>query len=87
MSDSTVARTEDERGETVAQRREHMVIEVYEAAARCDIMVGSVATMWPMCSMSAFLDACGRLQEWQQNCTGRHGSQMQCFDVSKVRHD
>jgi hypothetical protein len=74
-------------GETVGQMRERMVTEVYEAAKRCDIMVGSVASMWPICAMSAFLDACGRLQEWQQNCTGRHGSQMQCFDTSKVHHD
>ncbi len=74
------------QGITVGQMRERMVAEVYEAAKRCDIMVGSVAASWPMCAMSAFLDACARLQEWQQNCTGKHGSQVHCFDASKVQH-
>jgi len=38
-----------------------MADEVEAASKRCDIMVGSVATQWPICAMSAFLDACSRL--------------------------
>lgn len=45
---------------TVGEMKRQMVREVDVAAQRCDIMVGSVSS-WPMCAMSAFLDACGRL--------------------------
>lgn len=45
---------------TVKQMKPQMIAEVREAAKRADIMVGSVGS-WPMSAMSAFLDACGRL--------------------------
>jgi hypothetical protein len=28
------------------------------------------------------LRACGRLSEWQSNCTGKHGSQNPCFRIA-----
>lgn len=45
---------------TVKEMKRQMAREVDEAAKRADIMVGSVGS-WPMSAMSAFLDACGRL--------------------------
>jgi hypothetical protein len=53
---------------TVKEMKRQMAHEVDRAAERCDIMVGSVST-WPMCAMSAFLDACDRLKptcEWSE---------------------
>lgn len=47
---------------SVQEMRRTMALEVYEVAKRCDIMVGSVSTMWPICAMSSFLDACTRLE-------------------------
>jgi hypothetical protein len=54
--------TMDERGTTVGDMKLEMAAEVHKAAKRCGIMVGSVSTMWPMCAMSAFLEACDRLK-------------------------
>lgn len=46
-----------------------MANEVRKAAERCDIMVGSVGS-WPICAMSAFLDACERLKPEQDTRFG-----------------
>jgi hypothetical protein len=51
---------------TVGEMKVQMRSEARRAAKRCDIMIGSLTT-WPMCAMSAFLDACSRLNpvcEW-----------------------
>lgn len=45
---------------TVGEIKRQMAIEVDKAAKHCDIMIGSVGS-WPVCAMSAFLDACQRL--------------------------
>lgn len=55
---------------TVREMKRRMIDEVYAAAKRADIMVGSV-TSWPQSAMSAFLDACLRLRrkrvcEWSE---------------------
>lgn len=47
---------------TVGAMKQEMAAEVEQAAERCDIMVAQVHTMWPICAMSAFLDACQRLE-------------------------
>ena len=48
---------------TIGEMKRQHADAVMKAAERSNIGVGSVYTQWPMCSMAAFLDACGRLEE------------------------